>query len=239
MKKIHSVLSLFAGTAALLLGATEAQAATSLPSVSNSCWTTEQPFTLVENEYAKLTWDVYGNLTLSTLDGKSKQVWGLDSSVPLTGANAGKLCFGNGAGRLRVHDSTGVERWNSGSATGYSAQNGVLSIDECSIKIQDTSGATKWQEQTAQCDLSRRLAPATTQCWDVSETKVLLRNETLGKELVWQGGGLFVRSDEGEKTLYGGSYQQGKLCHESDGNLIVYQQLAESFYAVVWQSERV
>jgi hypothetical protein len=233
MKTLRAALSLLAGTAALLLGGAQAEAATSLSSVSNSCWTTEQPFTLVENEFAKLTWDVYGNLTLINHSGKgSKLVWGLNSSEPLTGSNAGKLCFGNGAGRLRIHKSTGEGVWTSGLEPGppptysYAAQNGVLHLTECAIQIKNTSGVVQWEEQTGQCETSKRATPSVNKCWSKDDTKTLLTNEETGQELRWQNGKVLFRDTKGEMTTVfhgvGTNLVASKeICHETDGRLVV------------------
>jgi hypothetical protein len=236
MKPLHLAAALLSATFTLLTGATSAEAATSLSSLSNSCWTTEQPFTLVENAFAKLTWDVYGNLTLVNHGGDGSKIsWGLDSPVPLTGANAGKLCFGNGAGRLRIHDSSGTAVWNSGvtpeNPSVYSAPNGVLSINRCTIQIKDTSGVVRWEEKTKRCDLQRS-TPATNRCWAPGTTTTILRDDDADRELLWQNGRLWLKSEDQLTPVTDayGSVQQ--LCHQSDNNLVIYAQDGSPLWAM-------
>jgi hypothetical protein len=228
MKPLRAILGFFGASAALVLGVSSAQAATSLSSIPNACWTTDQPFTLVENEYAKLTWDVYGNLKLTNHMGNGSSIsWGLESSEPLTGSNAGKLCFGNGAGRLRIHTSTGTGVWNSGTDlygnSIYSAPNGTLSIDECTIRIKDTSGVVQWEEKLPQCELRSRKRPAVTKCWSKGDTQLILSDEDLGRELVWENGNLWLRGKDGLNSSFMDSGANSKeLCHQSNGDLVIF-----------------
>ncbi len=228
MKPLRAILGFLGASAALLVGASSAQAATSLSSIPNACWTTEQPFTLVENEYAKLTWDVYGDLTLTNHSGNGSSIsWGLKSSAPLTGSNAGKLCFGNGAGRLRIHTSTGAGVWNSGvdhqNQSIYSAPNGTLSIDECTIRMSDTSGVVKWEEKLPQCEIRSRKKPAVTKCWSKNDTQLILSDEDVGRELVWEGGNLWLRGEDGLNSPFMASGTNSKeLCYQSNGDFVVF-----------------
>jgi len=230
MKPLCAILGFLGTSAALLLGASSAQAATSLSSIPNACWTTEQPFTLVENEYAKLTWDVYGNLIFTNQGGNGSKIsWGLKSSQPLTGSNAGKLCFGNGAGRLRIHKSTGETVWNSGldheNQSIYSAPNGTLSIDECSLQIKDTNGVVQWEENLPQCEIRSRKKPAVTKCWSKSDTQLILSDEDLGRELHWEGGNLWLRGKDGLNAPFVASGSEPfvkELCHQSNGDLVIF-----------------
>lgn len=226
MKPQRLLLSALLGLTALFAWSQRASAATSLSSVSNSCWTTEQPFTLVESEIAKLTWDAHGNLTLvNHLGGGTVTKWGLDSPTPLTGANKGKLCFGNGSGRLRIHDSTGAMVWGSFYDNApYSAPNGVLSIDQCTVQIKDTSGAVMWEENTPQCDRRVYHKPEVTKCWQVGDNQRLLWNEDTQQELRWSAGKVILRKD-GEVVMVPWSNPWGlakELCYQSDGNFVVF-----------------
>lgn len=228
MKPLRAILGFLGASAALVVGASSAQAATSLSSVPNACWTTEQPFTLLENEYSKLTWDVYGNLTFTNHNGNGSSIsWGLKSSVPLTGTNAGKLCFGNGSTRLRIHDSTGATAWNSGidyeNQPTYSTPNGNLTIDECTIRIHSTSGAVVWDESLPQCELRSRKTPATTQCWSKNDSQVILSDEELGVELKWVAGILWLRGKDGvNRSITIPNQNTKELCHQSNGDLVVF-----------------
>ena len=48
-------------------------------------------------DVAALTWDTYGNLTLTNDAGNGKKVsWGVGASAPLTGADKASLCQGSG-----------------------------------------------------------------------------------------------------------------------------------------------
>jgi YD repeat-containing protein len=222
MKPQRALLSVLLCLTALVGWSQRASAGTTLSSVSNSCWTTEQPFTLVESEIAKLTWDANGNLTLvNHLGGGTVTTWGLDSPTPLTGANAGKLCFGNGAGRLRIHDSTGAMVWKSGD---YSASNGVLSIDQCKVQIKNTSGAVVWEETTPQCDRRVYHKPAVTKCWSTGDTQKLLSDEDKHLELWWKSGNLTLYREGSQIAApwisFGGTTKE--LCYQSDGNLVVF-----------------
>lgn len=228
MKPLCAILGFLSASAALVLGASSAEAATSLSSTPNACWTTEQPFTLLENEYSKLTWDVYGNLTFTNHNGNGSSIsWGLDSSVPLTGSNAGKLCFGNGSTRLRIHDSTGATVWNSGidhnGQPTYSTPNGTLNIDECTIQMKSTSGAVVWEESLPQCELRSRKKPAVTQCWSKNDSQLILSDEELGLELHWQGGNLWLRGQDGvNRSLTIPNQNTKELCHQSNGDLVIF-----------------
>ncbi|MFT3769165.1 MAG: hypothetical protein QM820_27315 [Minicystis sp.] len=235
MKAHRYLLSILLGLATLLVWGQKAQAATSLSSVSNSCWTTEQPFTLVDDEQAKLTWDVYGNLTLVNHNGGGTQVkWGLDSPVPLTGANAGKLCFGNGRGRLRIHDATGNMIWVTGE---YDAPNGILSIDQCTVTIKSTSGAVMWQESTPECDRRRLPKPTVNKCWSAADTQTILWDDEHQVQLIWFWGMLFVlvEGDVVWKTP-NNPRAPGQLCYQTDGNLVIYDSLGNMPSNAMWAS---
>lgn len=248
MKAHRILLSVLLGLVSFLLGAQRAEAAgTSLSSIPNACWTTEQPFTLVENDRAQLAWDVYGNLTLLNDGGsKSRVVWGLNSPVPLVGAAAGKLCFGNGAGRLRIHDAASNMVWVSGS---YTAPNGTLSITQCTIQIADTNGVVQWQQGTPNCDtrslttppLGTSFSSLPNSCWSTEQPFVVLENDVAA--LTWDEYGNLTLANvggSGSKVSWGldsatplKGATAGMFCF---GNGSGYLRIHDANGAVVWTS---
>jgi hypothetical protein len=221
MKPHRLLLSVVSVVAVLAAWTQRAEAATTMASTS-TCWSTTQPFTLVSNDQARLTWDVYGNLTLENhMGGGTKVTWGIGSTTPLWGTSAGKLCFGTTWGRLRILDSTGAEVWKSGA---FYAANASLSIDQCTVQEKDANGAVLWEIETAQCD-KRKIAKPTTAsvCWAASAANQrILWDEDNHRELDWYSNGQLAMKKDGvvnwTPPVQGGTM----LCYQPDGNFVTY-----------------
>jgi hypothetical protein len=201
------------------------------------CLTTDQPGTIVTSDATSLYWDVYGNLTLTNFGGYSSvtgghstsTTWGVGSAVPLHASSAATLCYASNGGALVIADSSGHQVWSSTNAIATS-KNNSLSLAGCTLSIYGGSPSimTKWTETTPECHKRMLLNSATNNtCWPTSNQMVeLLYDNDDGLALRWYGGMLYLTSAALSKEIWtanngdlGGS---GKLCLQSDGNLVIY-----------------
>jgi hypothetical protein len=240
---LHRLSLLLAMLTTLVLGARPAHAVTfGGTSVSGQwCVSTTSPGLLLANDTARLYWDSYGNLTLinqaaaDPTHPSTTATWGINASVPLTGANAANLCMSS-TGRLKITDSNGTLVWHSDNGT---SSNNVLSLDECTLSVTgtDATGAavTRWTETTPECN-KRRLFNGAGRCWPRSGATVRLLYDTEADaqlELDWVGGYLqlyvggaltWYSFEEGPPppgALYG-SPNPDRLCFENNGRLVIY-----------------
>jgi hypothetical protein len=201
-------------------------------------------------------WNYAGNGTTTDNTGTTGSFdhWGIDSSVPLTGANAAHLCFGLD-GDLRLVNSANQLVWHSFKANQQPISNPLLLLDGCTVSITGTRNGqrvTTWSATTDHCDarnrgagVSRlisdtaRPAPA---CWDASATNQrLLWDGTTHLELDWQNGLVTLRNTDdgrlwwapwvaGHDTPAYDTSRAFQLCHRTDGTLTVH----DSADRVLW-----
>jgi len=232
MKPTRLLLSFLLTLGSLFLCVERAEAA---PSSVDSGWcrSTENPGVIVENAWAKLVWDEYGNLTLVNHAGSGTQTtWGINSTVPLTGSSAGLLCFGDaGWGRLRIVDSNNTQIWKSGS---YQINATRLSLSGCNVTIAPQSGGDAlWEDKTPRCEkhvvYNDHLA---NKCW--SADAEILSNDTDRTRLTWSSGRLSLFRDD--EVVWQPTQTQGQqLCYQADGNLVIYN----SSGGPIWASDSV
>ncbi len=150
------------------------------------------------------------------------------------------MCFSPSDSRLQIYDATGTVVWSSSSTTdaggnttwntGYSVSGGVLSLDTCTLSVQQ-GGTTYFQDTTPQCNqLTLANDPqGDDKCWSATADNVrLLWDSQTQLELDWQFGYLYL--NQGSTDNVGGDriWQSGVdgslLCLQADGNFVVYEE---------------
>lgn len=199
------------------------------------CYRTDyQAQDILENDVATLRWDEYGNLTLVNHAGgaaRDEIKWGINSPVPLTGADTARLCLVPSESRIQIIDGSGSVVWSSSDTA---VPGGKLSIDGCTVSV--TSGGTvRWQEKTPTCQqVTRANTPGVDRCWDVGDTEELLRDDERELALRWEGGHVKLEK-QGSVILSAYENPTGtaqELCYQADGNLVVY----DAGGAALWDS---
>jgi hypothetical protein len=188
------------------------------------CYDTLHPQTIIQNEVAQVDWAATGDLILTNWGGPSQKIWGIGSSVPLTGSNTATLCY-DPDGNLRIRDHAGNIVWKGGSGT--TSDNNRLTLNRCSFKLRHDAG-TKWSTSTDICSYPYRDnngGQGWCQARPTTANAQIVWDEASAVELDWQtDGNLVLNATDGRGAQWSSNTagSGANLCFQADGNLVVY-----------------